>query len=157
MPTFPVFTRAYDQNSYSYTVSHDVMHTEFFSRSTRQRKLFDNHDVQFSANIVLSDSELSTFESFVTDDLENGSLTYTGPYYTSDVEYTGTLEIINGEYEATLLPPDHWRVSFNFELKDRDMTEEGNLYDSVISLGTFENMSNVLSALEDMVNNNTLS
>jgi hypothetical protein len=99
---------------------------------------------------------LVTFEDFVTDDIDYGSLTYTGPYYTSDVEYTGTLEMIEGTYNCALVPPSSWEVTFQFELKDRDMTEEDTIYDVVEDLGTISNTSAIILALEDMVNNNTL-
>lgn len=156
MPTFPTFDRAYAHDGYSYDVGHEVLHTEFFSGNTRQRKLFDNHNDVFSVSLVLSNAELVTFENFVTNDLDYGANTYTGPYFTSDVEYTGTLQMVDGAYDVELMMPNHWKVSFNFEVLDRDMSEEDNIYAAVNSLGTISNMDDVLSALADMVNNNTL-
>jgi hypothetical protein len=156
MPTFPTFTRSYSTEGYTYEVGHEVVRTQFHTGNSRQRKLFENHDDRFSASLILSDSELETFESFVKTDLDYGASTYTGPYFTSDAEYTGTIEMVDGAYTADLVPPESWKVSFNFIVKDRDMTEENTIYDTVISLGSISNTYNVISALEDMVNNNTL-
>ena len=156
MPTFPTFDRAYAIDGYSYSFEPEVSRVQFYSGAARQRKRFDKDDYRFSVNILLSDAEMNTFEDFVTVDLKGGENTYTGPYFTGDVEYTGTLEMIDGSYSASLVPPNHWRVSFEFELKDRDFTEEDNIYASVNALGTFENSKNVLDALENMVNNNNL-
>lgn len=153
---FPSFTRPYLIEGYSYSPSYAVKTTVFNTKNTRRRKTHINNDVVFSVQLMLSDSELATFEDYVRDDINYGSSDFTGPYYTSDVEYTGTLHIINGEYSAELVPPNSWRVSYNMLLRERDMSEEENIYDTVIGLGTFQNAEDVLSALAIMVNENTL-
>lgn len=156
MPTFPTFTRDYAIDGYSFEVSPDVKRTQFYSGNSRQRYFFQNRNDIFNVNLVLSDSELETFEGFVTTDINYGADQYTGPYFTSDVEQTGTLELINGAYSCELIPPSHWKVGFSFELKNRTLTEENNIYDVVNDLGTISNTELVVDALADMVNNNTL-
>ena len=156
MPTFPTFSRSYTNEGYSYDVVPEVYRTQFYSGNSRQRKRFQKRDDIFNVRHVLTNAELVTFEAFVEDDLENGSLTYTGPYFTSDSEYTGTLEIIDGSYTCKFIPPDHWEVKYRFELKERDMTEEDAVYATVNSLGTISNTFDVISALAEMVNENTL-
>jgi hypothetical protein len=156
MPTFPTFTRTYTHQDYSFEVNPDVDRTQYHSGNSRQRKHFTKRDDLFNVRLILSDAELVTFEAFVTDDLDYGADTYTGPYFTSDVEYTGTLEMIEGNYNCSLVPPSSWEVTYQFELKDRDMTEEDLIYLVVEDLETISNTSAIMSALADMVNNNTL-
>lgn len=156
MPTYPSSLPVYKLDNYSFEISPEVVRTQYHTGRARQRKHFEKRDDVFNVTLSLTNAELDTFENFVTSDLENGSLTYTGPYYTSDVQYSGTLEIIRGEYSFRLVPPDRWEVSFRMELKDRDMTEEDNIYALINSLSTFENAYNIFDALEDMVNNNNL-
>lgn len=156
MPTFPTFARKYTLDGYSFEVSPDVDRTVFYTGNSRQRKRWKKRDDTFNVRMVLSDAELETFESFIETDLKYGGLSYTGPYYTSDVEYTGALEIIEGTYTAQLLPPSSWAVTFQFEVKNRDMTEEDAIYATVNGLGTIAEAKSLLDALEDMVNNNNL-
>ena len=156
MPTFPTFTRPYTLEGYSYSVGPDIDRTVFYTGNSRQRKRWTKRDDLFNARLVLSDSEFETFESFITTDLTNGSATYSGPYYTSDIEQTGTLEIIEGTYTADYLPPSSWAVSFQFEVKDRSLTDEDGIYDLIIGIGTFTEAYNIFDALEDMVNYNNL-
>ena len=156
MPTFPTFTRSYTLEGYSFDISHDLDRTVFYTGNTRQRKRWTKRDDLFNVRLVLSDSEFETFESFVENDLDFGSATYTGPYFTSDVEYTGTLQIVDGTYNAQLIPPSSWAVAFQFEVKNRSMVEEDTIYSTVIGLGTIAETDALLDALEDMVNNNNL-
>jgi hypothetical protein len=154
MATFPSLN--YTLEGYSYEVAPQVTRTQFYTGNSRQRRVFKKRDDTFNIRMVLSDAELVTFESFVNTDLDNGSLTYTAPYYTSDVEYTGTMELVDGTYQADLVPPSSWAVSFSAELKDRDLTAEETIYDNIIAAGGFDEYWSLLDALENMVNNNNL-
>lgn len=156
MPTFPTFTHAYTLEGYSYEVAPEVTRTQYYTGNARQRKHFQKRDDLFTIRLVLSNAELTTFENFVATDLENGSLTFDGPYFTSDIEYTGTLELVNGEYRVAYLTPDYWEVTYQCELKNRSMTNEDGVYSLIEGLGTFDAAYNIFDALEDMVNNNNL-
>lgn len=152
MPTLPTFTRSYTLDGYSYEVTPDVRRTQFYTGNSRQRYYYQNRNDIFNVRHVFSDSELATFESFVTDDLEGGSLQYTGPYFTSNAEYTGTLEMIDGAYTCELIPPNSWAVTYSFELKNRTLTEEANIYAVVNDLGTISNTELIVDLLAELVN-----
>lgn len=149
---FPSFTRSYLIDGYSYAPQYEVNSYTFHSKNTRRRKTHTDNDVVFNVGLVLSNAEFETFESYVQNDLSFGADDFTGPYFTSDVKYTGTLHIINGEYEAELVSPNYWRVSYQFLLRDRDMTQEEAIYDDIIALGTFANARNVINLLAELVN-----
>lgn len=156
MPTFPTFNRAYTLKDYSYEVNPDVTQTTYYSGNTRQRKHLSKNDDRFSVNLFLSDSELEAFESFVQSDIGYGADTFDGPYYTGGSEITGTLQIIEGSFSVENIQNQIWSVSYQFDVKDRGMTEEDSVYEVVTDLGSFSNTEDVLDALADMVNNNTL-
>ena len=154
MPTFPDLD--YSQG-YRYEINPDVLRTEYASRNSRQRFIIQNHDDLFTVSMKLDNADLSTFEDFVTDDLLNGSLTYDGPYFAGNVEKTGTLQIVDGLYDVNYLTNDYWDVSFQYELKDRDLTDEEGIYDLVNAFTDFDEVYAVFKALENMVNNNELN
>lgn len=153
MANFPSLDYSTD---YSYSFSPDVIRTEYASANTRQRSLFGGSSYVFSVGHRLSNSELDTFETFVLETLNNGADEYTAPFYASDYLKTGTAQIIGGKYDTSYLTSDYWSVSYRFELKNRDFTDEANLYESVNALGGFESSYGILDALENMINNNNL-
>lgn len=155
MATWPIELE-YSEDGYSWEVTPDVTRTQYASNNTRQRKLRKNRDDTFTVSMRLDETELATFEEFVLTTLNNGADEYTGPYYTSDVLYTGTLQIVNGEYSVTYLTADYWQVSFKFEVKDRSMTEEAAAYALVNSYSGFAGLYDIIQATEDAVNNNNL-
>ena len=155
MPTFPS-TLEYSEQGYSYTVAPDVLRTVFSTRNTRQRLLRTQRDDLFNVSIRTDNAGLAVFEAFVTDDIDNGADQFDGTYYVSDVEDTGTLEIVEGRYTVTYLADDQWDINYQFEVKGHDITWQTTLYDTVIEYGSFSLMGDILDALEDCVNNNDL-
>lgn len=147
----------YSEDGYSYTVAPMVLHSEFASMNTRQRLVMDGADTTFNVTLRLDDADLTTLNTFVIDTLNNGADTYTGPYFTYDVEQTGTLELINGEYTAEYLTNDYWKVSLSFNLKERDYSNEDAVYDLIEGVGGFADTAALLNALENTVNNNDLN
>jgi len=154
MSTFPAIDYSFE--GYGYTVTPDVKRTEYASRNSRQRLMRYQRDDLFTVTLRLDDADLDLLDTFVLTTINNGADTFTGPYFTSDVEYTGTLEIVDGKYEVRYLQNDFWSVSYSFYVKDRDLTEEQNIYESVIEYAGFDGMKAALDALEDCVNNNNL-
>ena len=154
MPTFPDLDYS---EAYSYEISPDVLRTGFASLNSRQRLVIQSRNDLFNVSLKLTDSELSQFEGFVIVDLENGALTYDGPYFTGDVEKTGTLQIVDGLYSVNYLAVDYWEVSFQYELKDRDLTDEEGIYNLVNAFSGFNDTCQVFRALENAVNNNNLN
>lgn len=140
---------------YSWQVSPNVVRTEFSSKNTRQRKMFENRNDIFSARHIITDNELLTFEAYVNDTLNNGAGTDTFTYYTSDVSQTGTARIVKGEYNSSLLFAGRWEVTYNFELDNRSLSQEESIYNFVNAQGTID-LSDWLDALENLVNNNNL-
>ena len=146
----------YSESGYGWQVTPTVTRTEFSSKNTRQRMIIKNRDDLFSVTLKLTNDQLSVFETFVLITLNNGADTFTGPYWVSDVEKSGTLEIENGQYSVSYLTPNYWEVSYNVYVKDRDLTDEGEIYDLVNGMSGFSSMYDIIQATEDAVNNNSL-
>ena len=155
MATWPS-TLKYQEEGYGWSTEPQVTRTVFSSGNTRQRYMMKNRDDLFTVNVQADETQLAAFETFVLDTLNNGADTYTGPYYVSDVEYTGTLEIVDGAYEVQYLTANLWNISFSFYVKERDMTEEESLYDLVQETSGFNGLCELMPATEDAVNNNNL-
>lgn len=145
----------YNQD-YSFSFRPDVLRTEFSTKNTRQRLLFDNPDDLINIKIRANSADLATFEEFVLNTLDNGADTFNGPYYASDAEKTGTLEIVNGEYEVSYVQPDWWEIKYTAALKDRDLTDEENIYEMVQDQGGFDTYYDLIQATEDAINFNNL-
>jgi hypothetical protein len=95
-------------------------------------------------------------ETYFNETLSKGSLTDVMPYYNSEVEYTGTGQIVNGRYSTRLAHNDLWDFTYTMEIIDRDLTEEQNIYEVINALSGFESSKLFFDALENMVNNNAL-
>ncbi len=147
------------ESSISYGNNPEVTRTVYHSSNTRQRFLRQKRDDRFNVSYEVTDAELSAFETFITTEINNGADTFTGPYY-DGMEHTGTIEIINGEYNVNYLDSGNWSLSYSFEVKDRDLTDAQNLYESINDLadelGTPEEIFNLFDALSNLVNNNRL-
>lgn len=154
MPTFPDLDYSFD--GYGYSVEPNLIHTTFSSGNTRQRKINAKRDDIFNVSLRLIGSDLVAFETFVKADIEGGGLTYDAPYFDGDVERTGTAYVVNGNYSVNYLHNDYWQVSYDMEIKDRDMTGAQNIYEFVNEYSGFEGAKSLLDALEDCVNNNNL-
>lgn len=156
MATWPS-SLTFSEDDYGWSSSPDTLRSEYASNNTRQRKLRKKRDDLFTVSLRLDDTELGTFETFVLTTINNGADTFTGPYFVNDSgEYTGTLEILNGVYDVKYEANDQWFVSFQFEVKDRDLTEEQNIYEVVNALSGFTGLYDLIAATEDAVNNNNL-
>ena len=130
------------------------MSIKCFTRETQGRG--DTSKIEtifFLLACFLSDSELVEFESFVTNDLQNGELTFDGPYYTMSSEQTGTLQIVDGSYSASNIQNKIWEVGYQFQIHDRSFSAEQSIYDTVTDQGSFESTYLIFQALEDLVNN----
>lgn len=145
----------YNQD-YSFQFSPTMVRTEFSSKNTRQRLLYGNPDDLFKVKIRGDSTDLGSFETFVLTTLNNGADTYNGPYYVDDIERTGTLEILNGDYEVKYIHSDYWEMSYTFSLKDRDLTDMQNIYEMVNDQGGFNEYYDLIQATEDAVNFNNL-
>lgn len=154
MPTFPNLD--YSTDGYGYSVNPEVIQTSYSSGNTRQRKLMQKRDDIFSVSLRLTNSELATFENFVQADIEGGGLTFDAPYFDGDVERTGTAYIVNGNYSVNYLQNDYWQVSYDMEIKNRDMTGAQSIYEFVNEYSGFDGAKSLVDALEDCVNNNNL-
>lgn len=154
MATWPS-SLTYSEDGYGWKVQPDVTRVEYSSRNTRQRRLGKNRDDVFSISVRTNDAGLVTFETFIVD-TNNGADEYTGPYFVNDVEYTGTLQILNGQYSVRYVSDDHWVIEFEAQLKNRSMTEESNIYALVNSYSGFTGLYDIMQATEDAVNNNNL-
>lgn len=143
-------------SSISYNVAPSVKRTPYHTRNSRQRMLLVNRDDVFDVSARVTSTVLGEFETFITDEINNGADTFEGTYYDGDVERTGTLLIPNGEYEVSYVAPDIWDLSFTFEVQERDMTDSQNIYEVVNEYDGFDELSEVLSALAITVNENTL-
>lgn len=142
--------------SIDFGVQPEVTRTQYSSSNTRQRYLWKKRDDVFNVTLRLDTTDFTALDSFIIDDLNNGADTFTGPYYDSDVERTGTLQIINGSYSANLLFPDVWEVSYSFEVKNRSMDDAGAIYDVVNDNGGLEGLGDIFNALAIAVNENEL-
>lgn len=143
-------------SSISYNVTPSVIRTSYHTRNSRQRMLLVNRDDVFDVSARVTSTVLGEFETFITDEINNGADTFEGVYYDGDVERTGTLLIPNGEYEVSYVAPDIWDLSFTFEVQERDMEDAQNIYEVVNEYDGFDGLSEVLSALAITVNENTL-
>lgn len=155
MATWPS-TLEYQTDGHGWTNEPVVQRTEFSSGNTRQRLVMLNRDDLFTATLQCDETQLAVFETFVLDTLNNGADTYTGPYYVSDTEYTGTIEIVDGQYSVEYLAEDLWSVQFSFYVKERDLTNEELLYELVNELSGFNGLYELIPVTEDAVNNNNL-
>lgn len=129
-----------------------VAHTSFATNNTRQRLIITDNDYRFGVTMKLDEAELAVFEAFVLNDLNQGADEYTGPYYVNDTEYTGTLQIVDGRYNVNYLAVNYWEVSYEFEVKGRDMANENNAYDLVVEMDGFGPLCDLTDALENAIN-----
>lgn len=143
-------------SSISYSVSPEIERTTYSTQNTRQRFLRKKRDDRYSVSVELDSSDLSLFESFVTTEIENGALSFSGPYYDGS-ERIGNLEIVDGVYDVSYSAPDWWRLSYSFDVKDRDMTDALNIYEIVNEYLGFNETYDAFNALENLVNNNELN
>ena len=153
MATFPALCYF----TIGYSVGPEVIRTQTYTASTRQRFMRLKRDDLFNVTLRLDATDFATFDAFIVTDINNGADTFTGPYYDGDVERTGTLEIVDGTYAVNLLQPDLWEVSYSFEVKERDMTEADNTYAIVVEVGGFDEINALFNALEITVNENELN
>ena len=138
---------------HSFSSNPDVSQTESITRRTRLRLQRKNRDDKFNVELNLTSSELLTFETFAKANPD----TFTGPYYDSDVEQTGTLRIVNGDYSYNLLSSNLWSVSFTIEVLNRQHTTGKSLYELAVSLGeSYSDLGRTSRALEKAVNENKL-
>lgn len=154
MADFPNFDFLVD--GYRFEVNPDNEQTEFYSLNTRLRAMRKNRDTPFSVSMHLTNAELSTFETFVSDTISNGADSFTVNYWEHDSESTGTGRIVDGNYNVQYLGPDNWKVSFTLEILDRDLTDHEAIYDLVNAASGFETLYDLMLATEDAVNNNNL-
>ena len=143
-------------SSISYTINPEIKRTVYHSRNTRQRYLRAKRDDRYRINIQLDTDDLNLFEAFVVDEINNGADEFQGPYY-DGLDRTGTLQILNGQYEINYLAKDWWNLSYSFEIKDRDLTDAENIYNFVNDYGGFDGLSVLFDALEQLVNFNELN
>lgn len=141
---------------YSYEYAPQVVRTPYATQNSRQRVLVGTPNDLVSVKLRLDNAELATLETFILDTINNGADEFDGPYYVSDAVKTGTLQIVDGEYSTGYLADDYWEVSYSFEVKNRDLTDEQNLYEVVNENGGFVGLVAIFDALENMVNNNEL-
>ena len=124
------------EEGYSYRYSPSTVYSQFSSQNTRVRQYLDKRTYAFSCQLHMSNAELAIFESFYAS-INNGADEYTGEYFTSGTPKTGTLQIVDGVYSKQYLSNNLWLISYNFELKDRDFSDEQMIYESVIAAGGF--------------------
>ena len=113
-----------------------------------------NND-RMQAQLLLTESEFSTFETFVQTTLNQGADEFTGPYFDGAGYRTGAMMLIDGAYSPT------WDGSFftvDAELliinrTDPDPDLMALLYGAGIPL---DDWAGLLQALEDCVNLNNL-
>lgn len=141
---------------YSWSFQPEYEFRLYASGNTRQRKRVDKNNDIFNVRHVIRDADVLTMENYINVTLDKGSLTDTMPYYVSEVQYTGTGQVVDGRYDLSMINNDLWSMNYQIEIVDRSMTEEETIYNTVNSLSGFENAKSVLDALEDMVNNNNL-
>lgn len=147
------------ETSISWSSGAEVQRTVFHSQNVRQRYLSQKRDDVFSVTYELTDSELAEFEAFYADEINNGADTFSGPYYDGE-ERTGTIEILNGEYSYNYIFPGLWNVTYEFEVKDRDLSDAQALYEGIESLesgvGSEQDLYDLMVATAQAVNNNRL-
>lgn len=147
------------ESSISYSSKPAVKRTVYHSKNTRQRFLRQKRDDEYRVSFQVTSTELGEFEDFMVNDIDNGANTFIGSYY-DGMEQTGTLEIIEGKYSVSYIAENYWSLSYAFEVKGRDLSEQQNLYELVNELANEytgpEEVFNVFDALSQLVNNNKL-
>jgi hypothetical protein len=113
--------RKYLLSQYSHSFTPDVKVSEFATLNRRQRTIFPKRDTIFNVAEMLTSSEFAEFETWVNVTLNGGVDSFTGEYWVGDVEETGTLTIVNGEYSFVYESPNAITVSYQLELKNRSM------------------------------------
>jgi len=149
MATWPQSLK-YSTESWEYSPS--VSRTIFSSNNVRQRQVIADDDYRFNVTLSLNSSQLSSFEDFVLNDLNEAADQYQGPYYIGDVEYIGTLQPSDDNYQVSHLGVGHWDVTYSFDLINRDMTNENNAYELVVEMEGFGPLFDLMDALENAIN-----
>lgn len=134
MPDWPS-SLCYD-DQYSYSFENENVFTEYATGNVRNRNYGGMNNDIHSYSMVLDNSGLDTFEFFFLNTLNNGELSFTGPYFVGSFKDEGELRFIGG-YSKEYLTVDYWRVNFTLRLYNRDLTREQSIYDTVISNGGF--------------------
>lgn len=152
--TFP--TVNFTLQGYSWEFDPAYIRSEYSSGNTRQRKLMRKNNDIFTCRHVFTDAQTLVMENYINTTLDRGSLTDTMPYYASDVELTGTGQIVEGNYNIASIHKNLWEFIYNMEIIDRDLTTEEGVYNLINGVSGFEAAYNLFDALEDMVNYNNL-
>lgn len=147
--------RDYQVGNYTYTFGPDVNVSEYSDRNIRQRAKWDNRDTIFNVAELLTETTLGDFEYWVNETLNGGVDSYTGAYWDADVQKSATMEIVGGLYSFQYNSPNDIQVSYQIEVRDRDLTDAQNLYEYAEGGGDLS--PTFAQAIEDAVNNNDFS
>jgi hypothetical protein len=127
--------RDYLLDGYSYSFEPISLATEFSTKNTRQRFLYQNRDTIFSVSERLNLAEFAAFEDWVNTTLNGGVDSYTGAYWDGSTQKTGTISIVNGEYSFVYESEQSIVVSYEIELKNRSLSQGEALYNNWVSTG----------------------
>lgn len=144
--------RQYLLDGYSYSFEPASQVTEFSTMNRRQRSLYQKRNTVFNVSERLNLSQLADFEEWVNVTLNNGADSFTGSYWDSDVESTGTLNIINGSYTFNHESSKSITVSYQIETQERDMSTAATVYQYYLDGLIFD--ESYYNAFEKLVNLN---
>lgn len=123
-----------------------------FTGKVRQRQRYQDDSLLFTVDVLLADADVEGFADFI----KANPNTFTGPYYTCDVEQTATLQV-QGQYTLTPQPPSYHVATLTIKVLDRSYGIGQQLYDLAQSMGSaFDELGSISEALAVAVNENNL-
>lgn len=141
--------REYLIENYSYSFDPVTLSSEYATKNYRQRALYVNPDTIFNVTESLTASEFASFQAFV-DGLDYGANSFTANYFDGGLERTATGYIVRGEYSYVYNSPNEIEVSYQLEIRNRDLTSGQTLYDIFVAGVPFD--SDYLRQVELTVN-----
>lgn len=115
-------------DDYAFSFDPESMVTEYSTKNRRQRAIYQKRDTIFSVSERLNLTEFAAFEDWINTTLNGGVDSFSGNYWDGDLERTATMTIVNGQYSFVYESQSSILVSYEIEVKDRDITDGENVY-----------------------------
>lgn len=135
MPSLPTFmsNKAWLLKGYKIVKGNANTRTDKASGVARQRRKRKCVSDTISVAIHCSLSELAQFEDFYYNEIDGGTLEFTGHYYDGAGRSEGVMQIVGGKYTKRQLTPNSFWLGFNVVVKNRQPKNTAQLDEIIMS------------------------
>lgn len=143
MPSLPTFmsNKAWLLKGYKIVKGNANARTDKASGVARQRRNRKCVSDTISLAMHCSLNELAQFEDFYYNEIEGGTLEFTGHYYDGAGRSEGVMQIVGGKYTKRQLTPNFFWLGFNVVVKNRQPKNTAQLDEIIMSGRDVETVS----------------